>query len=198
MLKPLRFVLALFLLAGLISASTITYNYPGIGDGSLGGVPFIDQPFAIVLTGGTTARTGNAPNYSLQVASATLELDLFPAPIEAVITVPETMFLNQMGFGSGAGDLYFQPTSTSTGLVLLAYGPDLATWNLISPIGPEPFYLGGSGSNLTIPTTAGDFVLETTNHIGNFTAVINPELCTLGMFGLAFLGSVVLAKVRLS
>jgi hypothetical protein len=113
----------------------------GLATGSFNGTSFTSQPFDIVVTGDTTARTGTGPAYTLNTTGATVSVNGFAS---ADFTDSTSMFIN--------GPWVFNDASRGTLFEGIAAG-----WDLISPVTSTGFFLfsqNGTQFN-NVPTTQG-------------------------------------------
>src|SRR5262249_37441384 len=124
------------------SAAPITYTMTGLATGSFAGTSFTNQPFDIVVTGDTSARTGTAPVYTLNTTHATLAVNGF-AP--ASFSDSTSMFIN--------GLWAFNDSLRGTLFLGSAAG-----WDLISPVTSSGFSLfshNGATQFNDLPTSQG-------------------------------------------
>src|SRR5438105_15159590 len=57
-----------------VKADLITYQYQGIGSGSIGGTSFTDTPFTITARAETSARVAISQGFSLQNVAASITI----------------------------------------------------------------------------------------------------------------------------
>jgi hypothetical protein len=167
-----------------VDAEPILFTHSGVGSGSLNSVPFFSRSFTINAVGDTSARAGILAGWSIDHASAAIDIDGVGT---LTFTVPTRTFVNQstptVGFsrGSVSGlDLFNGPSA-----------PSLATWDMLSSIGP----LSGNGffiqwTSTPVNTTGGVLVFaNATNAPATFQATVIPEPASITLIAISLLGA---------
>ena len=153
----LPLAIAAYAVAICAHASPITYTYSGTANGSLGGVPFSNAPFTILLAGDTTGITPpNILNYRENPATATaVRIAGFPEvtfgglTVRQISTPPVELGIRLTGIQFDALFLSFFDSQSNL------------SYNLSGPFGPysgpviTPFVV----LNIPVPTSGGPLTL---------------------------------------
>jgi hypothetical protein len=162
MIRTLRLIVAIALTSALALAGTINYTFAGLGTGTFAGTPFTNDAFTIALTANTSVVAGAT---LLQVLNASVSLTGFtqtfstaagelnfnpgPPPVGTIFpTCPE----------GGCGQIFYV-TGGANSQVFVSVATDLANWNLVSSVGPDPAFLFNPDPSLVIPTTSGNVII---------------------------------------
>ena len=155
----------LLLCASLAEANTSTFTHLGTGSGQLNGVPFPASDFTIVALVDTANQESFGSGYSIDHTQATITIAglgtySFTTPTRTFVNngVSTVGFSRATIFGS---DLFNGPGD-----------PALATWDMLSPIGP----ISGTGNLLQW----GSSPIDTSGGILFFDSATTPSTFTAG------------------
>jgi hypothetical protein len=186
------FALALLILVvstPTLHAAPITYTETVTASGSLGATPFTNALVTFTQTADTAAITTVSPGL-LKVPDITSTVSVAGVGTGAFAGLTVT-FVNQVASGPNAG--LAVDTGAAPGTIILnAFNPALATYNLATSIGPvsgpNPTYAPG----VAFATFAGDFTINVNGISGNstFQTVLGaavPEPSSLALAAVAVL-----------
>jgi hypothetical protein len=165
----------------------IQYIVRGIGTGTLGSVPFTNQPFTFTMM----ADTENLQTLSNSVAVNNNAVTFELGSTLAVGTAGSTYLFKPPGFGAQlAYSQYLIGQEWDTANMYLI-GNNLLPFDMISPLGPIAIS-GPSTVSLYMPTDLGGISMPTTSEV-TFEAVVVPEPSALA---LAMIGAAALIRRR--
>ena len=159
----LPLAIAVYAVAICAHASGITYVYDGTASGSLGGVPFNNAPFTIVLTGDTTGITPpGVLNYRENQATATAvriagfpEVTFLGLTVRQISAPPVELGIRLTGVQFDGMFMYFFDSQGNL------------SYNLSDPFGPYsgPVITPFTGLNIPVPTSGGPLTLTPSGQV---------------------------------
>jgi hypothetical protein len=181
--------IALASLASPALAAPITYTETVVASGSLGGTPFTNALVTFTQTADTAAITTVSPGL-LEVQDITSTVSVAGVGAGA-FAGPTVTFVNQASIAANAG-LAVDTVSSNGPIILNAFNPALAAYNLATSIGPVSGPLPTYAPGTAFATFAGDFVINVNGISGNSTfqatlVAAVPEPSSLVMAGAAAL-----------
>lgn len=174
-------------------AAAITYTTVSTASGTLGGTPFTNALVTVTLTGDTTGVEPSifAPGWLQNIGTATLSV---AGGGTATFNSPNGYAALLADFGGPVlGIIEFDNLArTSFTGITGTFGPSLAGYNLMGPLGPLTgpgigIATQPDGTPVTYDTTAGALRLTSGNDLATLTvrvtAVPEPELLSLLLVG---------------